>query len=103
MKDKIIKRLKDVFSQFVAYTDDTDKILHCAVGFTIAFYFGLYNQFLGLSLAILAGIGKEVYDRLSKKGEPEAWDLVFTTLGGLFGILNIWACRYFIILIIKYI
>ena len=64
-----------------------DKKLHIIVGFCIGLvgaYF-LRSAPLGFGLAWLAGIAKEVYDKVSGKGTPEGLDWLATCLGGMFG------------------
>ena len=72
-----------------------DKFLHLLVGFIIAFFIGLINPIIGLVVAILAGIGKEVYDKVSKKGTPEFLDFVFTAIGGILGFATVYILRLF--------
>lgn len=38
---------------------------------------------LGIALAAVAGVGKEIYDKVSGKGTPEVADAVYTVAGGL--------------------
>ena len=38
---------------------------------------------LGIALACVAGVGKEIYDKVSGKGTPEGADIVYTVAGGL--------------------
>ncbi len=58
----------------------SDKKLHFLVGLAIALVLNIW-------VCILAGAGKEIYDKISKKGTPEFMDFVCTVLGGLVGIL----------------
>ncbi|NLO71963.1 MAG: hypothetical protein GX102_13670 [Porphyromonadaceae bacterium] len=44
-----------------------DKIYHLVAGFIISLIFGFINPILGLALAIIAGVGKEIYDKTIKK------------------------------------
>ena len=44
----------------------------------------------GMAAAALFGAAKEVYDRVSKKGRPEAMDFLATATGGVAGYL----CTY---------
>ena len=64
-----------------------DKILHVIVGFIIGFlgaYF-LRSAPFGFGLAVITGVGKEVYDKISGKGTPEAFDSLATVVGGFIG------------------
>lgn len=60
-----------------------DKKLHIACGFAIAISSYLIGIW-GLALAILAGIGKEVYDWWDY-GKPDMYDMLATWAGGLCG------------------
>ena len=64
-----------------------DKVLHVIVGFIIgflgAYFFG--SALFGFGLACLAGLSKEVYDKISGKGTVEGLDALATMFGGLLG------------------
>lgn len=63
-----------------------DKLYHLIAGFTIALIFGLFNPILGLVIAVLAGIAKDVvYDLLLKKGTFELLDIGATAVGAVIG------------------
>lgn len=64
-----------------------DKKLHFAVGALIAILVSLVsgNLWFGLAASAVAGVGKEVYDRVSKEGTPEVMDAVWTVIGGVTG------------------
>ena len=62
-----------------------DKIYHLVAGFIISLIFGLINPFLGLALAIIAGVGKEIYDKKIKKSVIDPLDVIATVLGGILG------------------
>jgi len=56
-----------------------DKQKHLAVGVIISLtipFIGIY----GLLLCLVAGVGKEIYDYISKKGTPEILDAVYTII-----------------------
>jgi hypothetical protein len=64
-----------------------DKLYHFIAGFIIAFIFGLITPVLGLGMAVLAGLLKDVvWDKLLKKGTFEVLDIFFTGVGGLIGM-----------------
>jgi hypothetical protein len=64
-----------------------DKIYHLVAGFIISLIFGLINPVLGLALAVLAGILKDVvWDKFLKKGTFEVLDIFFTGVGGVIGM-----------------
>lgn len=89
MKEKILQAL----TTFKGYLFSSDKWLHLAAGFIIAFFVGLFGVFYGLSAGILAAAGKEIYDKFSKKGTPEVLDFVFSIVGVLAGIINVLLAR----------
>lgn len=62
-----------------------DKVKHIVACFCIAFPIGILNPIAGLVVAILVGIGKEVYDKVSGKGVADFWDLVADFIGAVFG------------------
>ena len=95
MKTKILQALKTLKAYLLA----SDKWLHLAVGFIITFFIGLFSPLWGFTAGILAAAGKEVYDKVSKKGTPELWDFIFTVIGVLLAILNIWISRLFFYLL----
>ena len=66
----------------------SDKKKHLAAGFAISAVVSLFFGYIvGLSAASGAGFVKEGYDYITKKGKPEALDLVFTVAGALLFIL----------------
>jgi hypothetical protein len=65
-----------------------DKIYHLVAGFIISLIFGLINPVLGLALAIIAGLFKDViWDKFLKKGTFEVLDIFFTGVGGVIGMV----------------
>lgn len=64
-----------------------DKKLH--------YFAGLLTNFLpvliAVAIAVAVGIGKEVYDRVTKKGTPEFADFLWTTAGALTWLLLYYA------------
>lgn len=62
-----------------------DKIYHLVAGFLIALIFGLITPVLGLALAIIAGVGKEIYDKKIKKSVIDPLDVIATVVGGILG------------------
>lgn len=65
-----------------------DKLYHFTAGFVIALIFGLITPVLGLGMAVLAGILKDVvWDKFLKKGTFEVLDIFFTGVGGVIGMV----------------
>lgn len=69
-----------------------DKKLHYFAGLLIA---GVLSNFLpaliSVAIAVVVGIGKEVYDRVTKKGTPEFTDFLWTSAGALTWLLIYYA------------
>ena len=76
MKEKILQAL----TTFKGYLFSSDKWLHLAAGFIIAFFVGLFGVFYGLCAGIAAAAGKELYDN-------------FSVVGVLAGVLNVLLAR----------
>lgn len=64
-----------------------DKKLHIIVGFFIGLIgaYCLGSALFGFGLSCVAGLSKEVYDKVSGKGTVEGLDWLATCLGGMFG------------------
>jgi hypothetical protein len=68
-----------------------DKANHFIYGLAIFLVVGFaIDAVAGVGAAALFGAAKEVYDRVSKKGCPDAMDFVATAAGGVAGYL----CTY---------
>ena len=63
-----------------------DKALHVIAG-TVLFAVGtlIYGPLAGIAASVVGGILKEVRDVISRKGDPEYLDIVYTVAGGLLG------------------
>lgn len=85
-----------LFKAFKNYLLASDKWLHLAAGFTIALLVGTFSPLWGFIAGILAAAGKEVYDKVSKKGTPELWDFIFTVIGALSAFLCLLLIRLYI-------
>jgi hypothetical protein len=59
-----------------------DKLRHYMVGSIAAALGGLHSVAAGAMLCAAVAIGKEVYDRVSKRGTPDLMDAVWTLAGG---------------------
>lgn len=66
-----------------------DKILHMICCFAIVVIFGLVlNIVSGITLALIASFGKEVYDEVRPNGSGWSWDDILADLLGIvLGIL----------------
>ena len=72
-----------------------DKALHVIAG-TILFALGalVYGPLAGIAAAIVGGILKEVRDVVTRKGDPEYADILYTVAGGLLGAACVFAARF---------
>ena len=60
-----------------------DKLLHFFAGSYVALLAMEWLQWeFALALVALVALGKEMYDRISGKGNPELWDFLVTLIGG---------------------
>ena len=65
----------------------TDKKLHFWAGFGIAAVTSLFFGYIvGFIVAAIAGAAKELYDKVTGKGTPEAEDFAETMKGALLAI-----------------
>lgn len=64
-----------------------DKANHIAYGAALACVGSLHSVIAGAVLCAVFAIGKEVYDRVSKRGVPDALDAVATLAGGALVLL----------------
>lgn len=60
-----------------------DKANHFAYGAGLAAVGALHSVVAGLALCAACAVLKEVYDRISRRGTPDAWDTVATVLGAV--------------------
>ncbi len=59
-----------------------DKANHLAYGAALACTGAFVSPIVGAALCAGFGIGKEIYDRVSKRGEPSVQDVIATLAGG---------------------
>ena len=59
-----------------------DKANHLAYGATLACIGAFHSVLAGAVACAVFGIGKEIYDRVSKRGTPDVLDAVATLVGG---------------------
>lgn len=70
-----------------------DKLRHYFVGSLAAAAGGLHSVAVGALLCAALAVGKEVYDRASKRGTPDLLDAVWTLAGGAVTLLPLTAWR----------
>lgn len=68
-------------------TTHQDKVLHALVGFAIAFIVSFFSQELAVILGVVAGVGKELYDKYVKKTMFDFFDLFATFCGVFTGVV----------------
>lgn len=71
-----------------------DKANHLAYGAALACLGAFHSVLTGAALCAAFGIGKEVYDRVSRKGTPDVLDAVATLLGGALVLAPLAAWRW---------
>jgi hypothetical protein len=63
-----------------------DKANHLVYGLIVFIVVGTFTSpVVGLGAALFVGAAKEIYDRVSGKGTPDALDFVATGFGGVLG------------------
>lgn len=77
---KILQALKEWWASF-----PKDKLHHFVYGLAICLFLGtIFTPLVGFIASVVAGIGKEIYDK-AKGGKVEIGDFFFTLLGGALG------------------
>jgi succinate dehydrogenase/fumarate reductase cytochrome b subunit len=89
--------MNNIITTFKSYLTASDKWLHLAAGFIIAFFVGIPCPQWAWAVALIVGAGKELYDKISKKGTPELWDFIFVVIGSVLAYI----CIGFAYLIIR--
>ena len=89
--------MNNIITTFKSYLTASDKLLHLAAGFVIAFFVGVPCPAWAWAIALIIGAGKELYDKLSKRGTPEMWDFIFVAVG----MIAAYICIGFACLIIR--
>ena len=67
-----------------------DKANHVVYGAAAAAVGCLHSVEAGAILCAVLGVGKEIYDRLSRKGVPDIMDAVATLAGGAIVCIPLW-------------
>lgn len=70
-----------------------DKLLHIGAGLALGFAFGMLRPAAGVGVAILAGLGKELYDMRDGGTGFDVNDLFATVAGGILGAAVAWMIR----------
>ena len=70
----------------LALKNEEDKRDHVKAGMIIAIIVGvIFGPWWGLTAGVVAGALKEAWDRITRKGTPEWFDFIATTLGAIAG------------------
>lgn len=70
-----------------------DKANHFAYGAMLAGLGAFHSVLAGAALCAVVAVGKEVYDRVSRRGTPDVMDALFTVAGALPVLLPLAAWR----------
>lgn len=78
----------EMFKKLIAFSQKhIDKILHLLMCYVIVFTFMSFGHpFIGLIVALVLGIGKEIYDKISSN-KWDWYDLLADLSGMVLGIL----------------
>jgi hypothetical protein len=72
-----------------------DKAMHLIIGASLACLGALVTPMLGVILCATGAMGKEIYDKVSGKGNPEWLDCFATLAGGCLVLLPLFAHKAF--------
>lgn len=82
-----IKAVKDRIKRSLQCIPE-DKRLHFYIGFAVsAVVSTVFGYIIGVIASVVAGVGKEAYDKVTKRGTPELLDFAFTVTGALVFVL----------------
>ncbi|MFV0441835.1 MAG: hypothetical protein ACK5LV_11200 [Lachnospirales bacterium] len=76
-----------------------DKLMHLLSGAVITLALMQIHLLVAVVAIITIAIGKELRDRLTKKGTPDRWDIVATVIGGALAFAWSWFLEWFITVI----
>lgn len=69
--NKLVKQINKLLEK--------DKVKHLLIGLIIYLSLARFTHiFIALIITFIIGVGKEVYDKISKKGKPEFMDFIYT-------------------------
>jgi hypothetical protein len=71
-----------------------DKANHFVFGACAAALGGLHSVLMGLLLCAVLAVGKELRDRITRRGTPELLDAVATLAGGVVALLPLAVWRW---------
>lgn len=83
-----METIKNWINNIISFIKTNDKVKHVLVNFAIVLIVGLFNIKVGVALAIVASISKELYDKFRPNGTGWDWkDIVADLIGIVIGIL----------------
>lgn len=83
-----METIKNWINNIISFIKDNDKLKHVLVNFAIVLVVGVFNLKVGVALAIVASISKELYDKYRPNGSGWNWkDLIADLIGIVIGIL----------------
>lgn len=78
--------MKNIYNQILNFINQKDKIYHICANIILILIGNIINVVFGVVLAILASLGKEIYDMKNSSGFSKQ-DLVADLIGIIIGIL----------------
>lgn len=83
-----METIKNWINNIISLIKGNDKLKHVIINFAIVLVVGVFNLKVGVALAIVASISKELYDKYRPNGSGWDWkDLVADLIGIVIGIL----------------
>lgn len=70
------------------YSEHRDILLHMLAGLILSII-SVVHLPLSVTAILIGAAGKEIYDLVTKRGNPEVKDFLCTLFGGLFGIVTL--------------
>lgn len=85
-----METIKNWINNIISLIKGNDKLKHVIFNFAIVLIVGIFNLKVGVALAILASISKELYDKFRPNGTEWDWkDIIADLIGIILGILII--------------
>nr|DAX08760.1 MAG TPA: putative periplasmic lipoprotein [Bacteriophage sp.] len=85
-----METIKNWINNIISLIKGNDKLKHVIINFAIVLIVGVFNLKVGVALAIVASISKELYDKFRSNGTGWDWkDIIADLIGIILGILII--------------
>ena len=83
-----METIKNWINNIISFIKDNNKLKHVLISFAIVLVVGVFNLKVGVALAMVASISKELYDKYRSNGSGWDWkDLIADLIGIVIGIL----------------